>query len=60
MSETNKRKTAKHRWSDALLAEEFAFVVPTTHAGETLARFAIVNPETSEGDIRAILDTLGE
>lgn len=49
-----------HRWSDALLAEEFAFVVPTTHAGETLARFAIVNPETSEGDIRAILDTLGE
>ncbi len=48
-----------HRWSDALLAEEFAFVVPTTHAGETLARFAIVNPETSEGDIRAILDTLG-
>lgn len=49
-----------HRWSDAMLADEFAFVVPTTHAGETLARFAIVNPETSEGDIRAILDSMQE
>lgn len=47
-----------HRWSDALLADEFAFVVPTAHAGETLARFAIVNPETSEGDIRDILDSM--
>ena len=47
-----------HRWSDGLLGDEFAFVVPTTHAGETLARVAIVNPETSEGDIRAILDTM--
>jgi glutamate/tyrosine decarboxylase-like PLP-dependent enzyme len=46
-------------WSDRLLAEEFAFVVPTSHAGETLCRFAIVNPRTSEDDIRAILDTMG-
>ena len=46
-------------WSDRMLAEEFAFVVPTTHDGETLARFAIVNPETSEDDIVAILDTMG-
>jgi L-2,4-diaminobutyrate decarboxylase len=48
-----------HAWSDRMLAEEFAFVVPTTHGGETLARFAIVNPETSEDDIVAILDTMG-
>jgi hypothetical protein len=41
-----------------MLAEEFAFVVPTTHDGETLARFAIVNPETGEDDITAILDTM--
>jgi hypothetical protein len=41
-----------------MLADEFAFVVPTTHDGETLARFAIVNPETSEADITAILDTM--
>ncbi|HSF37243.1 MAG TPA: aminotransferase class V-fold PLP-dependent enzyme [Nocardioides sp.] len=46
------------RWSDRMLADEFAFVVPTAHHGETLARFAIVNPETSEDDITAILDTM--
>ena len=47
-----------HAWSDRMLAEEFAFVVPTTHDGETLARFAIVNPDTGEDDITAILDTM--
>ncbi|WP_295697140.1 aminotransferase class V-fold PLP-dependent enzyme [Lapillicoccus sp.] len=45
-------------WSDRLLAEEFAFVVPTAHEGETVTRFAIVNPLTSEDDISAILDTM--
>ncbi|XVX19659.1 pyridoxal phosphate-dependent decarboxylase family protein [Actinomycetota bacterium] len=45
-------------WSDGMLADEFAFIVPTSHAGETLARFAIVNPHTSEDDILAILDTM--
>jgi L-2,4-diaminobutyrate decarboxylase len=45
-------------WSDRLLADEFAFVVPTSHDGETLTRFAIVNPNTSEDDITAILDTM--
>ena len=45
-------------WSDRLLADEFAFVVPTSHDGETLTRFAIVNPRTSEDDITAILDTM--
>ena len=45
-------------WSDRMLADEFAFVVPTTHEGETLARFAVVNPATTEDDIRAILDTM--
>jgi glutamate/tyrosine decarboxylase-like PLP-dependent enzyme len=45
-------------WSDRLLADEFAFVVPTSHEGETLTRFAIVNPRTSEADITAILDTM--
>ena len=39
-------------------AEEFAFVVPTSHDGETVTRFAIVNPLTSEDDIAAILDTM--
>jgi L-2,4-diaminobutyrate decarboxylase len=45
-------------WSDRLLAANFAFVVPTTHDGETVTRFAIVNPRTSKSDINAILDTM--
>jgi glutamate/tyrosine decarboxylase-like PLP-dependent enzyme len=45
-------------WSDRLLADQFAFVVPTSHLGETMTRFAIVNPRTSEDDIMAILDTM--
>ena len=45
-------------WSDRLLAANFAFVVPTTHEGETVTRFAIVNPQTSKSDINAILDTM--
>lgn len=47
-----------HAWSDELLREELAFVVPTSHEGETVARFAIVNPTTTEDDIAAILDTM--
>ena len=47
-----------HAWSDEMMREEFAFVVPTSHEGETVARFAIVNPTTSEDDITAILDTM--
>ncbi len=47
-----------HAWSDRLLADEFAFVVPSTHAGETIARFAVVNPETTNDDITAVLDSM--
>ena len=45
-------------WSDRMLDEEFAFVVPTNHDGETLARFAVVNPQTTTEDIVAILDSM--
>ena len=45
-------------WSDRILDEEFAFVVPTNHDGETLARFAVVNPQTTTEDIVAILDSM--
>jgi glutamate/tyrosine decarboxylase-like PLP-dependent enzyme len=45
-------------WTDRLLGEEFAFVVPTTFRGETLTRFAIVNPQTTKEDVNAILDTM--
>ena len=45
-------------WSERLRHANFAFVTPSTHAGETITRFAIVNPRTTEGDISTILDTL--
>jgi L-2,4-diaminobutyrate decarboxylase len=46
------------QWSDRLLAANFAFVLPSTHQGETVTRFAIVNPRTSAADIQLILDTM--
>ncbi|GAA6526962.1 pyridoxal-dependent decarboxylase [Intrasporangium sp. DVR] len=45
-------------WTDRMLAAEFAFVVPTTFRGETLTRFAVVNPHTTNEDVTAILDTM--
>ncbi|WP_345711084.1 pyridoxal phosphate-dependent decarboxylase family protein [Kineococcus glutinatus] len=45
-------------WSERLLAEQFAFVVPSAHEGRTCLRLAIVNPRTGEDDIAAVLDTL--
>jgi L-2,4-diaminobutyrate decarboxylase len=47
-----------HAWSDRLLAANFAFVLPTTHDGETVTRFAIVNPRTTVADVELILDTM--
>ncbi|HEX5969125.1 MAG TPA: pyridoxal-dependent decarboxylase [Intrasporangium sp.] len=47
-----------HAWTDRLLTAEFAFVVPTTFRGETLTRFAVVNPHTTKEDVTAILDTM--
>ncbi|MDP2290851.1 MAG: aminotransferase class V-fold PLP-dependent enzyme [Actinomycetota bacterium] len=45
-------------WSDRLLAEGTAFVVPTAWAGETVLRICVVNPRTTVDDIRLILDSL--
>jgi glutamate/tyrosine decarboxylase-like PLP-dependent enzyme len=45
-------------WTERLLGEGIAFVTPTTFAGETVTRFAIVNPRTTIADISAILDTM--
>ncbi|CAO5157031.1 PLP-dependent enzyme, glutamate decarboxylase [Frankia sp. AiPs1] len=47
-----------HRWSEGLLRAGFAFVPPTCIDGETVARFAIVNPRTTPDDIGAILSTM--
>jgi glutamate/tyrosine decarboxylase-like PLP-dependent enzyme len=46
------------RWSDRVLDEGLAFVVPTTWAGETLLRFCFVNPITTIDDAQLILDSL--
>jgi glutamate/tyrosine decarboxylase-like PLP-dependent enzyme len=45
-------------WSDRILADGTAFVVPTKWAGETVARFCFVNPNTTLDDVRAILDSM--
>jgi len=45
-------------WSDRLLAEQRAFVVPSSHAGEPVLRFAIISPLTTPELLREILDTL--
>ncbi len=47
-------------WSDAELAAGRSFIVPTTWQHEVVLRFCIVNPRTTDDDIRAILDTLAE
>lgn len=46
------------RWSDKLLADQIGFVTPSSHNGQTILRFAIVNPWTRRADIDAIMDTL--
>jgi glutamate/tyrosine decarboxylase-like PLP-dependent enzyme len=46
-------------WSDRLLAEGTAFVVPTAWDGETVLRICIVNPRTTIDDIALIVDSLG-
>ncbi len=47
-----------YEWTDKLLQAGFAFVTPTVHEGETVTRFAIVNPCTETADIAAILATM--
>jgi glutamate/tyrosine decarboxylase-like PLP-dependent enzyme len=45
-------------WSDRLLADGYALVLPTRHGEETVTRFAFVNPRTSMDDVRTILDSM--
>ena len=48
-----------HDWSERLHgARTSPSSLPTVHEGETVTRFAIVNPRTTEADISAILDTM--
>jgi glutamate/tyrosine decarboxylase-like PLP-dependent enzyme len=47
-----------YQWTAKLLHDGFAFVTPTVHEGETVTRFAVVNPLTTPDDIAAILATM--
>jgi L-2,4-diaminobutyrate decarboxylase len=45
-------------WSEKLLTDQFAFVVPSSHQGKPNTRFAIVNPLTKYEDLVSILDSM--
>ena len=47
-----------YTWSEKLLADGVAFVVPTTWAGETVLRCCFVNPRTTAEDVQVVLDAL--
>jgi L-2,4-diaminobutyrate decarboxylase len=47
------------RWAADLRAAGTAFVLPTRHEGETIARLVIVNPRTTVDDVRLVLDSMG-
>ena len=45
-------------WSDTLLADQVGFIPPSSHHGQAILRFAIVNPWTKLSDIELILGRL--
>ncbi|MGA0863805.1 MAG: pyridoxal phosphate-dependent decarboxylase family protein [Ilumatobacteraceae bacterium] len=45
-------------WSDRVLAEGLAFIVPTSWKGESCLRLCIVNPETTAADVALVLESL--
>jgi len=48
------------RWSDAQLRSGQSFVVPSSWNGETVLRFCIVNPRTTNAHLVEILDSMEE
>lgn len=45
-------------WSDQLLADQIGFIPPSSHHGQAILRFAIVNPWTKVSDVEMILSRL--
>lgn len=45
-------------WSDQLLADQIGFIPPSSHHGQPILRFAIVNPWTKVSDIEMIVSRL--
>jgi len=52
------QKIDYQKWSDKLLADQIGFIPPSSHEGQPILRFAIVNPWTKISDIEMILATL--
>ena len=50
--------TDYQNWSDNLLADQIGFIPPSSHNGNAILRFAIVNPWTKISDIEMIIDRL--
>jgi glutamate/tyrosine decarboxylase-like PLP-dependent enzyme len=46
------------KWSDQLLEDQVGFIPPSSHRGQPILRFAIVNPWTKTSDISIILERL--
>ncbi|NBV66169.1 MAG: aminotransferase class V-fold PLP-dependent enzyme [Actinobacteria bacterium] len=46
------------KWSDELLSDQVGFIPPSSHDGQPILRFAIVNPWTKFSDIDLILQRL--
>ena len=45
-------------WGERLRLAGTAFVLPTVHGGETVARLAFINPRTTLEDVRIVLDAM--
>ncbi|WP_254359737.1 pyridoxal phosphate-dependent decarboxylase family protein [Microbacterium hominis] len=45
-------------WSDRLLADQRAFITPSSHDGETVLRIALISPLTTDDLLSDILDSL--
>jgi glutamate/tyrosine decarboxylase-like PLP-dependent enzyme len=46
------------KWSEQLLEDQVGFIPPSSHRGQPILRFAIVNPWTKISDISMILERL--
>ena len=55
---TGWEKSDYKKWSDDLLAGQIGFIPASSHKGQPILRFAIVNPWTKVSDIEQILETL--
>ena len=48
------------KWSDRMLHDGIAFVVPTTHQGETVLRMCLVNPRTDPAQMKMLFDSMND